>query len=99
MNVDELAAELYDLVVIKGRWKGKGRGDSYYTLPEWTKGDWRDEAKTFAEKYSIFLDVPEPVVERPRYVCNRGSCNGAKVLFADQTTHSQFHDRNHGKEG
>jgi hypothetical protein len=62
MTTDECAAELYELVVNKGRKVherfGSDRilGDSFAELPNWAKNEWRAAAVTFAARNIFKLD-------------------------------------------
>lgn len=61
MTVEELAEELYELIVVRGRWGGKRRdgimGEGTYTsLPEWSKEMWRDHAVKFAAESNFKVD-------------------------------------------
>jgi hypothetical protein len=48
----ELASELYELIVVRIRWGGERRdsivGNSYDTLPDWMKEMWDLKAEEFA---------------------------------------------------
>lgn len=63
MTTDECAAELYELVVVKGRYKGERHkyssplfGNGYDDLPGWMKEMWQETAKVFAEQWNFGLD-------------------------------------------
>lgn len=62
MTTDELAAELYELVVNKGRKAmerfGSDRmlGDTYAELPEFFKDAWKIQAREFAKDNYFTLD-------------------------------------------
>lgn len=55
MDISELAEELYELIVVKGRWGGRRHDGSYASLPEWMKELWEAEAVVFAKTHNLPL--------------------------------------------
>lgn len=59
MDVNELAEELYELIVVKGRWGGKPSRSitdgTWAGLPEWMKEMWVDEAFLFSKTHNLPL--------------------------------------------
>ena len=64
LTLDALAEELYNLIVVRGRWGGKpGRGrsvlfiddGSWATQPAWVREIWREFAETFAKDNRVTL--------------------------------------------
>ena len=61
MTRAELAEEMYNLIVIKGRWKDNKPkngvlGDSYAESPQWVKDEWENAADDFAHQWRFTLE-------------------------------------------